>query len=185
MYRTGDLCRWLPDGNIEYLGRLDHQVKLRGFRIELGEIEAVLSKHPAVREAVVLAREDVPGGKRLVAYVVLQPQQDPVISHLRDYLQGRLPDYMLPSAFVLLEALPLSPNGKVDRQALPPPSRTRPPLQENCIAPRSPLEKMLTGIWSEILGFEPIGIHDNFFNLGGHSLLATQVVSCVRETLQK
>lgn len=184
LYKTGDLARYLPDGTIEFLGRTDHQVKLRGFRIELGEIEAVLSQHPAVQEVVVLAREDVPGDKRLVAYVVLNQEQASSTDELRHFLKQKLPDYMLPSAFEMLEAMPLTPNGKVDRQALPIPAQARAELQGAIVAPRTPVEDVVVGIWREVLGLEQIGIHNNFFDLGGHSLLATQIISRVRDIFQ-
>lgn len=177
LYRTGDLARYRGDGNIEFLGRIDQQVKIRGFRIELGEIESVLGQHAAVREGLVLAREDIPGDKRLVAYVV--PSQDPAASaqELRGFLMHELPDYMLPSSFVFLDSLPLTANGKIDRRALPPPEQTRPELEETYAAPRTPVEELLAGIWAEVLKLERIGIHDNFFDLGGHSLKATQAMS--------
>jgi acyl carrier protein len=174
----------LPDGNIEFLGRHDDQVKVRGFRIELGEIEAALAQHPAVREGVVLAREDTPGEKRLVAYLVAKPEAAPSISELRNFLKVTLPDYMVPSAFVLLASLPLTPNGKVDRRALPLPERGRLELERGFVAPRSPIEEVLAGIWAQVLGIERVGIHDNFFELGGHSLLATKVMSRIRESFQ-
>ncbi|HEX9669920.1 MAG TPA: amino acid adenylation domain-containing protein, partial [Thermoanaerobaculia bacterium] len=177
LYRTGDLARWLPGGELEFLGRIDDQIKLRGFRIELREIETALAVHPAVREAVVLAREEEPGEKALVAYVV------PVgagleVSELRFFLAQRLPDYMVPSAFVLLEALPLTPNGKVDRKALPAPVWER---VERPAAPRTWAEELLADIWAEVLRLPAVGPEDDFFAVGGHSLLATQVVSRVRE----
>jgi amino acid adenylation domain-containing protein len=184
LYKTGDLVRQLPDGNIEFLGRVDHQIKLRGFRIELGEIESVLGGHPSVHEAVVLAREDVPGEKQLVAYVVLDPGSRPTTSELRSFLQQKLPDYMLPSAFVRLEALPINPNGKVDRRALPAPERMRSELASEYLAPRTPIEEVLAGIWAEVLKVERVSIYDSFFELGGHSLLATQVISRAREAFQ-
>jgi amino acid adenylation domain-containing protein len=184
LYKSGDMARYLPDGNIEFLGRIDHQVKIRGFRIELGEIEAVLGQHPAVRETVVLAREDIPGDKRLVAYVVSDQKETTTISELRSFLKHKLPDYMAPSAFVFLDALPLTPNGKVDRRALPAPDQSRPELEPAFVAPRTSAEKTLVGIWAEVLRLEPVGIHDNFFELGGHSLLATQVMSRVRTAFQ-
>ncbi|WP_414542084.1 amino acid adenylation domain-containing protein [Nostoc sp. CCY0012] len=177
LYKTGDLARYLPDGNIEYLGRIDHQVKIRGFRIELGEIETVLSQHPSVREAVVLVQEN----QFLVAYTIFHQNATNSINELRNYLQRHLPEYMIPSAFVLLDSLPLTPNGKVDRKALPAPEQTRTELEQKFVAPRNPTEEMLAGIWVKILGIEQIGIHDNFFDLGGHSLLATQVISQVRK----
>ena len=184
MYKTGDLARYLPDGNIEFLGRADHQVKIRGFRIELGEIEAALGQHPAVRQAVVLAREDVPGEKRLVAYVVAEREAFPTTTDLRRFLKDKLPDHMVPAVFVSLDALPLMPNGKIDRRALPAPDRSRPELDKAFVAPRTPAEEILAEIWARLLDVERIGIHDNFFDLGGHSLLATQLVSRVREAFQ-
>ncbi|MEA5621857.1 non-ribosomal peptide synthetase [Nostoc sp. UHCC 0251] len=176
LYKTGDLARYLPDGNIEYLGRIDHQVKIRGFRIELGEIETVLCQHLAVREAVVVQEN-----QSLVAYVVFYQNAAHSINELRNYLQQHLPEYMVPSAFVLLDSLPLTPNGKIDRRALPAPEQTRPELEQKFVAPRNPTEAMLLGIWVKILGIEQVGINDNFFELGGHSLLATQVISQVRK----
>lgn len=184
LYKTGDLARWLPDGSIEFLGRIDHQVKIRGFRIELGEIEAVLSQHPSVANAVVHARDDEPDNKRLVAYVVPQPEQASTNAALRGFLKEKLPDYMVPSAFVLLEALPLTPNGKVDRQALPLPAPARPGIEQPFVAPRTATEKTLAGIWAEVLGIERVGIHDDFFELGGHSLLTTQVAFRARHAFQ-
>jgi amino acid adenylation domain-containing protein len=184
LYKTGDLARYLPDGNIEFIGRLDYQVKVRGFRIELGEIETVLVGHPAVRETVVMAREDQPGDKRLVAYVVPQQQQTPTVNELSGFLRKKLPDYMVPSAFMMLQALPLTPNKKVDRQRLPAPERIRPELEKDFVAPRSPVEEVLARIWAQVLGVERVGIHDNFFELGGHSLLTMQVVSHIREVFK-
>jgi amino acid adenylation domain-containing protein/thioester reductase-like protein len=182
LYKTGDLARISRDGNIEFLGRIDNQVKVRGFRIELGEIEAVLNQHPGVRESVVLAREDVPGDKRLVAYAVPNRDLAPTINELRDFLKETLPEYMVPSAFVLLKELPLSPNGKVDRRSLRAPEQVRP--EGLFVAPRTPTEEILVKIWAEVLKLERVGIHDNFFDLGGHSLLTTQLLSKVRETFQ-
>ena len=176
LYRTGDLVRWLPSGNLEFLGRLDRQVKIRGFRIELGEVENCLRRHPAIQDVVVLAREDTPGDKRLVAYVVPR-DREAVIEELRVYLQEKLPPFMAPSAFVLLERLPLTPNGKLDRQALPPPDQARPDLGMNYVPPRDVVEEQLAAIWTDLLGIEHVGVHDNFFELGGHSLLATRAVS--------
>lgn len=185
MYKTGDLARYLPDGNIEFLGRIDHQVKIRGFRIELGEIEALLGQHPQVRQVVVTAREDHLGNKHLVAYVVPDEQAIALKSHeLGNFLKKQLPDYMIPSAFVLLEALPLTPNGKVDRRSLPAPDLQKLELAEPYVAPRNAVEEVLAGIWAKTLRVERVGIHDNFFELGGHSLLATQVISRIRETFQ-
>ena len=182
LYKTGDLARYLPDGNIEYLGRMDQQVKIRGFRIEPGEIEAVLEQHPQVREAVVIDREDVPGDKRLVAYVVASGKNDSHSRELRQFLQAQLPEYMVPTAVVLLDTLPLTPTGKVDRRALPAPSRR--PDMEKLTAPRTSTEAVLAGIWADILRLEQVGIHDHFLELGGHSLLATQVVSRIRDIFQ-
>jgi amino acid adenylation domain-containing protein len=183
LYRTGDLARRLPSGEIEFLGRLDTQVKLRGFRIELGEIEAAICEHPAVRQAVVLAREDRPGDRRLVAYVEVEGEV-PGTPELRAYLSRKLPDYMLPAAVVVLEALPLTPNGKVDRRAL---AAVEPGRQESLAAdgdaPRDEIEELLAGAWCQVLGLAAVGVHDDFFELGGHSLLATRVVSRVREVL--
>ena len=184
LYKTGDLARYLPDGNIEFLGRLDNQVKLRGYRIELGEIETTLEYHPAIRQAVVLAREDTPGDRRLVAYCVPHHGCIPDIRELRSFLQTKLPDYMVPAAFMVLDALPLTPNGKVERQALPAPDQERPPLSEAFVAPSTPSQELLVGIWARVLKVESVGIHDNFFALGGHSLLAVQVMSRLRKVFQ-
>ncbi|QLE51262.1 amino acid adenylation domain-containing protein [Nostoc sp. C057] len=183
LYKTGDLARFLPNGNIEFLGRIDHQVKIRGFRIELGEIEALLSQYPDVQQAVVISREDIPGDKRLVAYIVLN-QIDASVTTLKRFLQEKLPNYMVPAVFVILDSLPLTPNGKVDRQNLPACDRTRPDLEETFIAPRNSTEATLFSIWAELLGLEQIGIDDNFFNLGGHSLIAAQMLSRIREGFQ-
>jgi hypothetical protein len=155
-------------------------VKIRGFRIELGEIEAILGQHPAVRETAVIAREDRPGDKRLVAYVVMHQTSNVTANELRIFLRRKLPDYMLPSAFVILDSLPFTPNGKVDRQALPAPVSERPDLEDSYVAPRTPIEKILLGIWCETLGVERLGVQDNFFALGGHSLLATRVILRLR-----
>jgi amino acid adenylation domain-containing protein len=184
LYKTGDLARYRPDGTLEFLGRLDQQVKLRGFRIELGEIEAVLTQHTAVRESVVLAREDAPGARGLVAYIVPRQAPPPTTRELRSFLQAKLPNYMVPSTFVMLAALPLTPNGKVDRRALPVPDQERPLLEEAFVAPRTPVEEALAGIWADVLGLTQVGIHDHFLELGGHSLLATQVIARLREAFQ-
>ncbi|MGH7773246.1 MAG: amino acid adenylation domain-containing protein, partial [Candidatus Binatia bacterium] len=184
LYKTGDLARYLPDGNIEFLGRLDHQVKIRGFRVELGEIEMALMEHPAVREAVVVSRESEPGEKRLVAYMVANQERVPTASELRGFLNEKLPEHMIPSAFVPIDTLPLTPSGKLDRRALPPPDHSRPELEETFVAPRNPVEKTLAGIWCDVLDLKQVGIYDNFFELGGHSLLATQVISRLREAFQ-
>ena len=181
LYKTGDLVRYLPDSNLELIGRIDNQVKIRGFRIELGEIETVLARHSDLREVVVIAREDVPGDKHLVAYVVAD-QEQPLSSQLRSFVQERLPSYMVPSAFVFLDTIPLTPNGKVDRRALPAPDRSSIELENNFVPPRNSTEETLAAIWSEILGVERIGIHDNFFELGGHSLQATSVISRLNQT---
>ena len=184
LFRSGDLARWLPDGNLEYLGRIDDQVKIRGFRIELGEIESVLAKHPSNQQAVVIAREDTPGDKRLVAYVVGANGSPPSAHDLRSFLQHTLPEYMVPSAFMFLDSLPLTPNGKLDRKALPAPDQSRPELEDAFAAARTPVEEILVNIWAEILKLDKVGIHDNFFHLGGHSILATQVVSRVNHSFQ-
>jgi len=184
LYKTGDLARYLSDGNIEYLGRLDHQVKIRGFRIELGEIESVLSQHQAVREAVVMVREDEPGDRRLVAYLVPKQDSIPTVSKLRNLLKSKLPDYMMPSAFVELDAFPLTPNGKVDRKALPVPDHDRSQSEKEYVAPRTPVEEVVAGIWADVLKLDQVNVHDDFFDLGGHSLLATQVISRLRNSLK-
>jgi len=183
MYRTGDLARYLPDGNIEFLGRLDHQVKIRGFRIELGEIETILSEHAAVRQAVAEAVECATGDRRLVAYVVPEAGREPEPSELRGFLREKLPPYMLPSAFVLLEKLPLTASGKVDRAALPKPDLAR-QSGASFVAPRTPVQEVLAAVWVEVLDVERVGIHDNFFDLGGHSLLGTQVISRIQDLLK-
>jgi len=181
MYRTGDLCRWLPDGNLEYLGRLDHQVKLRGFRIELGEIESVLAQHASVWQCLVMPREDEPGMKRLVAYLVAHPGKAPQEEELRSHLKKSLPEFMIPSAFMSLEAFPLTPNGKIDRKALPIPEYVH--QASAFVAPRNWIEEQIAGIWAKVLRLKQVGATDDFFALGGHSLLATQVVSRIRQSL--
>ncbi|WP_375476969.1 amino acid adenylation domain-containing protein [uncultured Nostoc sp.] len=183
LYKTGDKARYLPNGEIEYIGRIDNQVKIRGFRIELGEIEALISLHPVVREAVVVVRSDLADSQRIVAYVVLQKEQILVISELRNFLESKLPNYMIPATFVILEALPLTPNGKVDRKALPAPELTQ-LSSSNYVPPTTPIENLLAGIWAEILGLEKVGIHNNFFTLGGHSLIATRVISQIRQVFK-
>ena len=199
LYRTGDLARYLPDGNIEYLGRIDHQVKIRGFRIELGEIEARLLEHPSINESVVIARQDNNDDKRLAAYLIptidgdgqnngesLSAQTAKTttipIDELRVFLKHTLPDYMIPSAFVIMDAFPLTPNGKLDRKALPVPDQ--PLVSNEYIAPRNPTEQLLADIWKDVLKLDQVGIYDNFFELGGHSLLATQVISQIRHTFE-
>ena len=185
MYRTGDLVRYLSDGNIEYLGRTDFQVKVRGFRIELGEIEAAIQEHEAMQDSVVLAREDRPGDQRLVAYIVSKPGlTTPSHRELRAFLVTKLPDYMLPSVVIPLDALPLMPNGKIDRRALPAPDLNLRQFERDYVAPRTPGEEILVGIWNELLAVERIGVEDNFFELGGHSLLATQVIARIRDAFE-
>jgi amino acid adenylation domain-containing protein len=182
LYKTGDLARFRADGQIEYLGRLDHQVKVRGYRIELGEIEATLRLHPQVRDALALAREDMPGDKRVVAYLISKPGVVFERDELRRFLSEKLPDYLIPSAFVLMDEWPLTPSGKIDRSALPKPEMPKGHRTRNSEQPRALTEEMLAGIWAEVLGVESVGVNDNFFELGGHSLLATQVISRLRET---
>jgi amino acid adenylation domain-containing protein len=188
LYRTGDSARYHPDGQLEYLGRHDQQVKIRGFRIELGEVEAALNAHPAIRESAVIVREDVPGEKRLVAYVVSDASETAGAGEIREALRQKLPDYMVPSSVVRLEVMPLTPNGKTDRRALAATDRER-TTREEFVAPRNPIEKKLSEIWSELLGIEQVdvndrflvSIHDHFFDLGGHSLMAVRMFSRVRE----
>ena len=192
LYKTGDKARYLPDGNIEFLGRIDRQVKIRGFRIELGEIEALLQQHPGVQSAVVVAKEESLDNQRLIAYIITNPEfrllhrnQDAATkSELRSFCLIQFPEYMIPSAFVTLKAFPLTANGKIDYRALPTPEQTRPELEQLYIAPRSPLEQQLAKIWTEVLGLEKIGIHDDFFELGGHSLLITQLLAKVRNAFK-
>jgi amino acid adenylation domain-containing protein len=188
LYRTGDSARYRPDGQLEYLGRHDRQVKIRGFRIEIGEVEAALNGHPKVRESAVIVREDVPGEKRLVAYVVGDPAETTEAGEIREALREKLPDYMMPSSIVLLETMPLTPNGKIDRRALAATDRVR-ATGEEFVAPRNSIERKLAEIWSELLGIEQVdvndrflvSIHDHFFDLGGHSLMAIKMFSRVRE----
>lgn len=183
LYRTGDLAKTLPDGSLEHMGRVDFQVKVRGFRIELGEIEAGLDSQSSVRQSVVLAREDIPGEKRLVAYVLPNKSNPPVAKDLRAALAERLPDYMVPGLFVFLDELPLTPNGKVDRNALPAPEPQRPVLSEEYVAPTTEGEILLAEIWQEVLRVEQVGINDNFFELGGDSLKVAQVATRIREAV--
>ncbi len=185
LYKTGDLARYTPDGKIDFLGRIDHQVKIRGFRIELGEIEAILSEHQAIRQVVVIDKEDESGNKRLVAYIVLRQEQQAAIDELRDLIKTQLPEYMLPSAFVFLEALPLNPNGKVDRRALPEPERNATHQAETFAAPRTPLERQIAEIWADALSMVFVGVHDDFFLLGGQSLLAIQIAAKLSSVLCK
>ncbi|MGH7798833.1 MAG: amino acid adenylation domain-containing protein, partial [Candidatus Binatia bacterium] len=193
LYKTGDLARYRHDGSIEFLGRIDHQVKIRGFRVELGEIETVLRQHPAIRETVVVAREDstaddetqnLKSGKRLVAYIVARPEEVLRIGELRSLLKQKLPEYMVPSAFVLLDALRVGPNGKIDRRALPAVDSVRADLEVPYVAPRTDTEKVLAAIWTGVFKLDRVGIHDNFFDLGGHSLTAVQVASRIRDAFQ-
>ncbi len=184
IYKTGDLGRWLPDGNIEFLGRIDHQVKIRGFRVELGEIETFLGQHPNVRENVVVVQQEEAGNVQLVAYVVAKTEPVPSISELRSFLKEKLPDHMLPSTFMMLESLPLAPSGKVDRKALPKPDNLRPELETTYVMPRNEVERLIVDIWQKTLNVEKVGIQDNFFDLGGHSLSVLQVYSKLRELLK-
>jgi acyl-coenzyme A synthetase/AMP-(fatty) acid ligase len=181
LYKTGDLVRYGVHGNLEYVGRLDEQVKIRGFRIELGEIESVLRHHPAIRHCVAVAREDRPGEKQLVAYVVTTKQDDVTAAELREYLSDKLPAYMLPAAIVELDDLPLTPNAKVDRLALPAPDYRA--HARDVVSPTSQLEELLSGIWTQVLKVPDIGVNQNFFELGGHSLLAVSVISRTRDAL--
>jgi hypothetical protein len=181
MYRTGDVGRWRADGSIEYVGRNDDQVKVRGFRIELGEVESALARCEGVREAVVLAREDVPGEKRLVAYVVASGSEAPSVSALREGLSRTLAEYMVPGVFVPMDALPLLPNGKVDRRALPAPAQDA-LLRRAYVAPEGAYEEGLARIWCELLGLERVGRDDHFFEIGGNSLVITRLGFRVKET---
>jgi acyl carrier protein len=181
IYKTGDLARYRENGLIECMGRVDQQVKIRGFRIELGEVEATLRQIPAIREAIVLLREDKIGDKRLVAYLLCDASANLELSAIRQFLQAHLPDYMVPSAFVFLDKVPLSPNGKVDRKALPAPDL---PSDDAYIAPATPVEEGLARIWSEALGVPRVGLRSHFFDLGGHSLLAAQIIARIRDAFQ-
>jgi amino acid adenylation domain-containing protein/non-ribosomal peptide synthase protein (TIGR01720 family) len=180
MYYTGDLGRYLPDGRLDFLGRIDHQVKIRGYRIELGEIEAVLNEHPSVKTCVVIARQEADDDKRLVAYIVAHGSEKPGHLELQDFLRARLLAHMVPSAFVLLDEMPLTPNGKINRRALPAPEISRPELDGGYVAPRNDIEVALVDLWQEVLGINEVGVSDNFFDLGGHSLKATRLLSKVR-----
>jgi amino acid adenylation domain-containing protein/non-ribosomal peptide synthase protein (TIGR01720 family) len=185
LYRTGDLARYLPDGSIEYLGRIDHQVKVRGLRIELNEIEFHLAQHPGIKEAVVMAIEDAANNKRLVAYIVDSPEAKPSLTEMRAHLRETLPDYMVPSEFVIVDALPLSPNGKVDRRALAQLSGQRLEPETAYVAPQTELERTLAAMWQELLRVDRLGIHDNFFDLGGHSLLLVQLRSKLEDAFAR
>jgi acyl carrier protein len=180
MYRTGDVARLLENGMVEYLGRSDHQVKIRGFRIELGEIETALSQHPKVKDVVVVVRDEPPAGKRLVAYVTPRGEERPAGVELRGFLKGRMPDYMVPNAYVCLDALPIAPGGKVDRKRLPAPDREE---GEAFVAPRGELEEAVANIYAAVLSVPRVSATDDFFTLGGHSLLATQLVARLRDSL--
>jgi len=183
LYKTGDLARYLSSGDLECLGRLDHQVKIRGFRIELGEVEAALTAHLELRQAAVIAREDVPGDKRLVAYIVANGRREPSISEVRSFLKDKLPDYMIPASFVFLDALPLTPNRKVDRKSLPAPERVRSLMRAGYVEPRNDLERFLAEIWCSALQMDKVGIHDNFFELGGDSLRGAIFINKVQQRL--
>jgi acyl carrier protein len=183
IYRTGDLARFLPDGTIQYLGRVDHQVKIRGFRIELEEIESVMRQHPLVREAVVVARE-LKGQQQLIGYYVPYPSITVETESLRACLKTHLPEYMVPAFFVPLREIPLNPNGKVDRRALPEPDAAISRIESEYIAPRNATEEKLAQIWCEVLRLEKAGVNDNFFELGGHSLLATQLISRIKSNFE-
>jgi hypothetical protein len=185
MYASGDRARWRKDGNLELLGRYDGQVKIRGFRVELTEVEAVLSRHPGVRAVVVEARKDTAGNPRLVAYIVPQTAAELQVRELRSWLQPELPDYMVPSAFVILDALPLSPNGKIDRKGLPAPGPGQLDPVVEYVAPRNALEETLARVWAEVLELERVGVHDNFFDLGGHSLQSIQLITRLTAVLNR
>jgi len=185
LYKTGDLVRYLPNGNIEFLGRIDHQVKIRGFRIELGEIETVLRQHSSINDAVVVAREDTPGDKRVVAYFVATPGAAPTTAELRSFMKEKLPEFMLPSVFVTLRSMPLTPNGKVDRRALPAPDKAELASTGRFAAPKDDLESRLVQIWESVLGVRPISVTDNYFELGGHSLVAVRLMKRIEEAFGK
>ncbi len=183
LYKTGDLVRFLPSGDIEYIGRIDNQIKIRGFRVELGEIEGVINQHPSVSASVAILREDKPGNPNLIAYITLYPDKTLTIFQLRRFLQNKLLDHMLPTAFMILEAFPLTSNGKVDRRALPMPDALRPELEVAYVVPQTEVEKTIASVWQKALNLEKIGIHDNFFEIGGHSLLLVTVHSQLQEIL--
>jgi acyl carrier protein len=190
IYRTGDLGRMTEDGCLEHLGRKDFRAKIRGFTVEVAEIERALLEHPSIREAVVVPTADQQGDNQLIGYVAVETTTPvmrglhPTASELRIFLKTKMPDYMIPSAFVLMDHLPLTPNGKIDRKALPVPDQRRPELDEFYVAPRTPVEALIAEIWAEVLNLQKVGVHDNFFDLGGHSLLAAQIISKVLKTLQ-
>jgi acyl-coenzyme A synthetase/AMP-(fatty) acid ligase/acyl carrier protein len=184
LFRTGDQGRWREDGVLEFLGRLDNQVKIRGHRVELGEIEAILVQHPAVHQAAVIAREDTTGSKRLVSYIVPEEGYAPTVNELRDYVGQQLPEFMVPATFVTLDALPLTPNKKVDRVSLPAPDASRPPLAKKYIPARTPSEVALASFFQEVLALERVGVLDNFIELGGDSLSAVQIFVKIEQTFQ-
>jgi len=184
MYKTGDLGKWLPDGALEYLGRTDDQVKLRGFRIELAEIEALLGRHPDLQDAAVMLREDAPGDKRLVAYIIASGTMAPAATELRRYLLEKLPEFMVPFAFVELKALPTTANGKVDRRALPAPGTERPTLEADYAEPQTMTEQSVAAIWQQVLRIEKVGIYDDFFQLGGQSILAIQIIQRINHAFE-
>ena len=184
MYRTGDRARFHGDGNLQFLGRADHQVKLRGFRIELGEIESVLRRHAGVGEAIAVLREDQPGDRRLVAYLLPDHGERAEPSALRGFVKDQLPEYMVPSGFVYLDVFPMTPNGKVDRRALPAPGRAE-TRDERFLLPRDTLELQLVQLWEEILNVRPVLIDDDFFELGGNSLIAVQLMARIRQVFQR
>lgn len=184
LYKTGDLVRYQPNGQIQFIGRLDHQVKIRGYRIELGEIELVLERHIAVQETVVVAHQSFSGNKQLVAYVVPKQQHPLTPNELRGFLAKQLPQYMIPTAFFILDKMPLTPNGKINRQALPSPEKEQANQPRVLVTPRTPTEEILTSIWKDVLNIKTISVNDDFFTIGGHSLLATQIISRVRQTFQ-
>jgi acyl carrier protein len=182
LYKTGDLARILPDGQLVFLGRIDDQIKIRGYRIEPNEIVSALNRHPDVAESLIVPREDISGDKQLVAYVVLRPGSTPTLSGLRGFLREWLPEHMLPAAFVRLEEFPLTAHGKIDRGGLPAPTTDNTVVDDSIVSAPSPVEERLTGILTRLLGVARIGIHDNFFEMGGHSLLAAQVIVRVRDS---
>jgi acyl carrier protein len=184
LYRSGDLARYSPDGNIEFIGRIDHQIKIRGHRIEPGEIESALTQSPSVGECVVIVREDEPDDKRLVAYLVMKAGGAETALELRQFLKRRLPAYLVPSSCGVLGSLPLSPHGKVDRGRLPAPDKQTVESDEMYVAPRTPIEKDIARIFGAALGVENVGIHDDFFAIGGHSLLVTRIISQVNSAFQ-
>jgi acyl-coenzyme A synthetase/AMP-(fatty) acid ligase/acyl carrier protein len=187
LYRTGDLVRFRPDGNLEYFRRLDNQVKVRGFRIELGDIEAAMEQFPGVQQAVTAVRDDMPGGKALTGYILPKPgnkNDQELIPALRRHLREKLPDYMVPAHFTMMDTFPLTPNGKIDRRALPKPAQAEAGNDESYVAPRNELETAVAKIWADVLNLARVGINDDFFDLGGHSLLAIQIVTRVNQSLE-